>query len=331
MNPSTNRSPRQPRRAPWDMDRFLRERAIALGQCVAPATWETYGSALNSYLEFITLHKFLDPEPTPDTLSFFVVFMCHHIKPSSVDGYLSGICQQLEPFFPDIRNSRKSRVVSRTLKGCKRLYNTPTKRKRALTFEDLDRVILFYHQSVSHDDFLFSAMLLTGFFALMRLGELADPDKVALRDPRKSIRRTTVQLTASKFAFFLPGHKGDQFFEGNTVIIPANDSLHDPHRTFVRYLSSRDRLFPLSSALWLREDGTKPTRSWFIRRLHFFFATDVGGQSMRAGGATALAELGTPGDLIQAIGRWKTESFRIYIRKHPVLLHALLFASRKKQ
>jgi len=85
-------------RLPWSIDHFLHERAIALGQAIDSATWKNYGSALNSYLEFIRIHNF-DVDPTEDKLSYFVVFMSYHIKPSSVNTYLSGICQQLEPFF----------------------------------------------------------------------------------------------------------------------------------------------------------------------------------------------------------------------------------------
>ena len=55
----------------------------------------------NSYLMFCNLHN-LPIDPTPDTLSFFTVFMSHHIHPKSVDNYLSGICNNLEGLFPDI-------------------------------------------------------------------------------------------------------------------------------------------------------------------------------------------------------------------------------------
>ncbi len=47
---------------------------------------------------------------------------------------------------------------------------------------------------------------------------------------------------------------------------------------------------------------------------------------MRAGGATALAEAGVSLALIQAIGRWSSDAFKIYIRHHPVLLAALLYS-----
>ena len=137
---------RQPKREPWTRERLVRERAIALGQAIDTASWKAYGSALNSYLSFVRKHDY-PVDPTPDTLSFFTVYTCHYIKPDSVDSYLSGICQQLEPYFPDVRKARKSLLVQRTLQGCKRLKGCPVSRKRALTLDDIGLVILHYHTS----------------------------------------------------------------------------------------------------------------------------------------------------------------------------------------
>ncbi|KDR66779.1 hypothetical protein GALMADRAFT_34352, partial [Galerina marginata CBS 339.88] len=239
-------------------------------------------------------------EPTTETLSFFTVFMCFHIKPDSVDTYLSGICQQLEPFFPEVRQNRKSALVKRTLEGCMRIRAIPTNRKHALTIENLCTVVDYYSNSTIHDDLLFVALLLIGFFALMRLGELTNSDTKKLRNPLKVIKRTTVLISEDYFQFFLPGHKADKFFEGNTILLSrkSHGNLNTYHR-FALYLASRDKLFPFSSPLWLRSDGTIPTRSWFIHRLRFFFANDIAGQSLRAGGATSLAEMGSPPSLIQ--------------------------------
>ena len=71
---------RQPLREVWTCKRLIRECAIALGQAVDNSTWKNYGSALNSYLNFIKMHKY-PLEPSPDTLSLFTIYMCHHIKP----------------------------------------------------------------------------------------------------------------------------------------------------------------------------------------------------------------------------------------------------------
>ena len=98
----SQRQSRQPAREAWSRDKLLRERAIALGQATDSSTQNSYSSALNSYLNFVRLHN-LPVEPTVDTLSLYAVYMSHHINPRSVTSHLSDICQQLEPYFPNVR------------------------------------------------------------------------------------------------------------------------------------------------------------------------------------------------------------------------------------
>lgn len=275
------------------------------------------------------LHN-LPVEPTPDTLSFFAVFMSHHIDPKSVLNYLSGVCQQLEPYFCNVRPARRSPLVERTMKGCLRLKSSPVKRKRALTFDDLQTVLNKLANSTQHDDLLFKTMLITGFFALMRLGELTFPDEVRLRNWKKVSKHSTVQVSAEQYEFLLPAHKADPFFEGNRIIIKKVPySNIDPLSIFRDYLTSRDDRFPLFSPLWILHDRSVPTRNFFITRLRHFFDRDVAGQSMRAGGATSLTEHGVAPSIIQFMGRWSSDAFLIYIRKNPVLIQALLYSNRQ--
>jgi hypothetical protein len=302
-----------------------REQAIAIGSSIDASSAAAYSSALNSYIAFCNTHQF-PVEPTVDTLSFYTVYMCHYIRPKSVDSYLSGICNQLEPFFPNIRTLRRHHVVTRTLRGCKKLRACGTNRKCPLARADLIRLHPIYVSTNNHDDLLFHTMLLTGFHGLLRLAEMSWPDRKELQDYRKIVLRNSVRVQILSFEFYLPGHKGDRFFEGSRVIVQRTNSLDDPFLPFKSYLASRDRIHPWRPELWLRSNGSIPTRSWFIRRLHNHFSADIGGQSMRAGGATALAEAGIAPTLIQAIGRWSSEAFQIYIRRHPVLLAALLYS-----
>jgi hypothetical protein len=322
-------SSRQPMRQPWTLDRLIHERSIALGFSIDSSTSSTYTSALNSYITFCKMHNF-PIEPTPETLSFFTVYMSHHIKPDSVDSYLSGICNQLEDHFPEVRKNRNSRLVSKTLAGCKRMRGTATKRKHPLSVHDLAIVVRWLLDRVArdvatHDDFLFTSQLLTGFYALLRLGELTYPDRVSLRNPRKVSQRASVSWYETGYGYLLPGHKADAFFEGNALLIQKLSGPTDPYKLFCDYLKSRDKLFPYHPQLWLRANGTVPTRSWFISRLHKFFPNSVAGQSMRAGGATRLAELGAQPHVIQATGRWASNTFQIYIRKNPVLLQSMIY------
>ena len=264
-------------------------------------------------------------QSNPNTLSFYTVYMAHHIKLSSVDSYLSGICSKLKPFYPNVHKNHH--LVTKTLWGCKKLQSIPTTHKQPLTCPELAELHDEYMSSNSHDNLLFFVILLVSFHALMHLGELVWPDKKALQNFQKVSTHDLVELLPKGFAFFLPGHKADHFFEGNRIIFQCNSSGDDPDEPFCKYLKSHNLLFPFHPQLWLWEDGTIPMHSWFIHWLHHHFPSDIAGHSLCAGGATALAQAGIPPYIIQAIGRWASEAFQIYVHHHPVLLVALLCSS----
>ena len=319
-------SSRQPKREPWTMETLVRERALALSNSVDVSTSESYGSALNSWIAFISMHHF-PIEPTPDSLSFFVVYMSHHIRPKSVKSYLSGLVQQLEPDYPSVRAVRNTRLVVKVMKGCMKTRGQAVRRKLPLTFGDLLFVNHKFISSNIHNDLLFATLLVTGFHGLLRLGELTFPDSSYLRDWRKVTKRSSLVILNHQYEFFLPGHKADRFFEGNKVLIGSFSSSFDPFPIFHRYISSRDRLFPAASPLWLTAAGNVPTRSFFMSRFRKIFPKSFAGASMRAGGATHLASLHTPPEIIRAVGRWSSDAWEIYIRVHPTLLHALIHRS----
>jgi hypothetical protein len=254
----------------WSRDRLFRERAIALGHSIELSTVHAYNSHLQSYLSFSKIHGF-PIEPTPDTLRFFVVFMAHHIKPASVAAYLSGICNCLEPHFPDVHSVRNSPIVSRCLAGIKKLCG-----------------------------FLF-------------------PSKSTPYLPM------TFLLHNDHFSFQLPFHKADHFYQGSKIfVLSKTTSPHNPLPFMSHYLLSRDASFPFHPKLWLTSAGVSPTSSWFTSRLRSTLGPDVGGHSIRSGAATALAVDGIPDNIIQGMGRWSSDAFKVYIHKHPVVLHALI-------
>ncbi len=107
---SLSKGARQPAQQPWSLEHLVHECSIALGFMIDTGTAHTYSSALNSYIVFCQLHHF-PIQPTEDTLSFFIIYMSYHIKPKSIDSYLSEICNQLEHYFPDVRAVHKSLLV----------------------------------------------------------------------------------------------------------------------------------------------------------------------------------------------------------------------------
>ena len=107
---------RQPPRVAWTLDHLNYEQSIVLGLSIDSTTAATYTSATNSYLTFCKKHH-LSIEPTAETLSYYITYQTHFIIPDSVDSYLSGIVNQLEPYYPDIHKQQGSLLVKCTLKG----------------------------------------------------------------------------------------------------------------------------------------------------------------------------------------------------------------------
>ena len=92
----------QPIRVAWTLDWLNHEWSILLGLLIKSSTAITYSSATNSYLTFCNIHH-LPIDLTPDTLSLYITFQLHFISASSINSYLSRICNHLEPFFSDVQ------------------------------------------------------------------------------------------------------------------------------------------------------------------------------------------------------------------------------------
>jgi hypothetical protein len=321
---SARKGHRGPVRTRWPLERLTHERNIALGSALALSSQAAYNSAVQSWLRFAKLHDFAI-EPTAETLSFYIVYESFYIEPRSVNSYLSGLINKLEPSFPDIRALRSHSIIKRTLQGCLRLYSHPIQRKRPLLLNDIKTLSSMLRSSLNYDDLLFLAIVETGFFTLQRLGELTQPDNHSLRDYRRLPNRTTVKCFQDRVEYLLPIHKADLLFEGNKIVVERLDCQWDPASAFERYLSARDSRFPYQSHLWLTSNGFPPTRSWVLSRLQGIFGSSVTGHSIRSGGATFLALNGVPDERIQAIGRWSSEAWKQYIRKHPVTLQAIIW------
>jgi hypothetical protein len=218
---------RQLKRQAWTLDRLINKRSIALGFSLDSSTYGAYTSALNSYLTFCNMHNF-PVDPMPDTLSFYAVYILSHINPRSTDSYLLGICRQLEPFFPDVCKNRHSLLIARTVKGCKRRFGVPIKRKLPLSHANL-HLVLDSLSSPTHDNFLFIWQLLTGFYALLHLGELVFPDKKRDRNYRKIALCQSVQVKSVvpvKLVYYIPATAGNVYSHGQPIESVKFKSTH---------------------------------------------------------------------------------------------------------
>lgn len=149
---------------------------------------------------------------------------------------------------------------------------------------------------------------------------------MTLFDWRKVIKRASVVFADNRVGYHLPYHKADQFYRGTDILVGRHD-IADPVALLREYVMRRDHIHKSRAALFLLEDGSHPTRAWFDSKFFALLGREFGGHSIRAGGATLYASLGLSEDVIQAIGRWSSSAWKIYIRDNPLVRAELQLAS----
>ena len=232
---------RQPACQPWPLSRLLHEHAIAMGMALERSSQTAYNSHLNSYIAFCRIHQ-RPLTPTVDTLSFF--------------------------------------IVKHTLAGCIKHARQQPSRKSPLDPTLLLTTTQNLTPESQHDDKLFTALLVTGFHALMRLGELMWPNTIQLQSLRKIVLRRLLRTMENSYSFILPTHKALKAGHGEEILVRAFTTTVNPLPILLKYMHSHDHLFFYAPALWLTRDGAIPTRTWFMRRFWRFFGSEFAGHSM---------------------------------------------------
>jgi hypothetical protein len=143
---------------------------------------------------------------------------------------------------------------------------------------------------------------------------------------RKIIKWAFLIFESRHVQYHLPYHKGDPFYQGTTIVCMQQE-VADPVSLLQEYIISRDRLHGVKAALFLHENGFHPSCSWFESKFFAVLDHRFGGHSAWAGCATFLTSLGISETVIQAIGRWSSEAWKIYIRENPAIRVELQLAA----
>jgi hypothetical protein len=166
-------------------------------------------------------------------------------------------------------------------------------------------------------------MAVTAFFSCARAQEVSSYDKPAFRNHLKYSRRSSVIFTASSFSVGLPYMKNDALFTGSRLFFSLRRI--GPLATILHlYLRLRDTVHGSHGVLWLRQNGVVPTLRWFVERLKQRCGNVYTGHSLRSGGATLYALIGTPERLIKRLGRWSSSAWEDYVRTHSDVAVAVL-------
>jgi hypothetical protein len=321
--------PGNPRHARPPMDLSLLDKRTEYLQVhsIETSTAKNYRTGARDYIRFCTGHS-LPLDPTPQTLSRYISYTSQFI--ASGPKYLSGARHFLRDLYPDFDDNRSSPLVQATIAGSRKLRADPVRHKLPLRPCHLLAFLEKAHSTRDYDDFLFAVILACAFYACHRAGELVIKNDPDLFDWRKIIKRNSLTFPEGRAGYILPYSKTDRFYRG-THILFARQSVASPVFLLKAYATRRDAFHGANAALFIRRDGSLPTRAWFDSKFFSLLDRSFGGHSPRAGGATFYSSLGLSEDIIQAIGRWTSQSWKIYIRDNPTVRAELQLAALTPQ
>jgi len=292
---------------------------------IEKSTVNSYAKGACDYLRFCIIHA-LPLDPTPENLSRYIAYTSQFI--ASGPKYLTGVRHFLNDLYPEFDTNRAHPLVKSAICGSKKVCADPMLRKLPLRMDHLTKFLRIACESPSYDDLLFITILSCCFYACHRSGELVQKNEHSLFDWKKVIKHASLNFSEGHAQYRLPYHKADLFYWGTDIPF-SKQEVADPVSLLTEYTTLRDHLHRSSPALFLRENGRHPTRAWFEAKFFAVLNCFFGGHSARVGGATFYASLGLSEDIIQALGRWSSSAWKIYVRDNPTIRAELQLATMR--
>lgn len=207
------------------------------------------------------------------------------------------MCHFLGALYPDFDTNCSLPLVTSVIHGSKKIQADPVRQKSPLCLDHLSIFISQAHFLTSYDDLLFATILSCCFYACHQTGELIQKNDKSLFDWRKIIKHSSLVFDQNHACHHLPYHKGDPFYRGTDILFMPH-SVANPITLLLEYLILRDGWHGAATSLFLHENGSHPTHSWFDAKLFSFLDYSFGGHSACAGGATYYTGLGLTKDII---------------------------------
>ena len=172
----------------------------------------------------------------------------------------------------------------------------------------------------SYDDSLFFAMASLAFFAFLRISEYTLANRF---DPDRHLTWGGIVFTGDGLTVHLRCSKGDRLRDGVTIHVGWSSSPVCAVSAMLHYrrITSSLAISTLPQApLFTDATGHPINPTWFADKLKqeafkSGLRGDVTPHSLRIGAATTAWRAGFSDSQIQTLGRWKSDSFKKYLRK----------------
>ncbi|KAF8172748.1 hypothetical protein BJ912DRAFT_837913, partial [Pholiota molesta] len=307
------------------------ERVInILAEGYAEGTKESYGSGLLAWHVWCDSKQIPEDQRAPATqllLSAFISAMAGAFSGKTIRNYVYGI--RAWHVVHRLNWCPSDDELDLMLKAADRLTPATSKRKKRLPYTI--QFILNLHAQMKADDpfdIAVFACLVCLFYSASRVGEFVVKRLNAFDESvhvsRKCLRRNQSDRSGKKVTvLFIPRTKSAP--QGEDVYWSAQTGLTDPEAAIDRHLDinqppENGHLFAYR---WKR--GHRPlTKSAFVKRLAALARLaghdPLQGHGIRIGATLEYLLRGVPFDVMKVLGRWQSDTFTLYLRKHALIL-----------
>lgn len=305
------------------MDTLDAEINTLLKSSLAPNSWKTYHSALESLNKFRSIYHLPNEWPVPlyDIMSYIAYLSYSGIATSTVTTYISGISHMHKMY--NLSDNTESFLVGKMLEGMKRKSAKRPDIRMPISLKLLKKLIASLTHTC-HSEYevnLFASAFSLAFFALLRVGEFTSDKKQ--ESGYHAIRLSNIIIkqhgALEELHITLPSSKTN--LQPTTLIVCQQKDIEIcPVRLMKKYLKIRSPAQDASeSQLFTHFCGTLLTRYQFNSVLQKCLAfCEVQGHfrphSFRIGGASEAKRLGIAENTIKQWGRWSSQIYQKYIR-----------------
>ncbi len=221
-------------------------------------------------------------------------------------------------------------TLQRIIAGIRRLQGDDQTRERRPITRDLLLLLLRQFDQSTIEGATWHASFCLAFAGFLRMGEFTWSQSDRTSDFKQwHLTRSSVIFQNDSLQVTLPSSKTDPFRRGVTLTIAAVDDEACVKNSLANLFSK----FPAPLLAPLFDPGYPYTRTHVTEVLRRTLATlsiegRYSGHSFRRGAATSARRAGLSEDEIQLLGRWKSDSYRLYIEAHPSYI---LNASKRHQ
>lgn len=292
---------------------------------LAPATHKSYDSAKRRFLQFCSRAQLNPLLVTENLLCRYVAHLAEDgLAPKTIKLYLSAVRHlQLSMNLPDPKIGEMARL-EQVVKGVKREYTKKahdTRERLPITPELLIKMKHMWSQNpTKFDHIMLWAACCVCFFAFLRSGEVTVPSDASYDSSvHLNIADIAVDNTAnpSMVKIEIKASKTNQFRRGVDIFLGRAYNQLCPVEALMAYVARRGQDPGL---LFRFEDHWLLTKDCFVAKVQEALssvginAKAYSRHSFRIKAATTAGRKGVSSEKIQALGRWESSAYLLYIR-----------------